>query len=364
MNNQNYNHFSLDSQRVLCFTGPTASGKSRHSYDLIQALIHKKIRPPSQIHVINIDSVAFYKGLSITSAAPSKDEQSLCAHYLFETQGPTDNFDLGKFIYQVENLINSLLQNDSKNIIILVGGSPFYLRGLFQGETSSANINELDFSDQKKAAQDYINTLNHFEIVKKLQELDPLRSSQLHPNDLYRQQRALEYFLTYGKSMTSIVQSVQNPYDLNSGKNQHWNTVFFYFDLEKKRHWEIIQQRTASMIKQGIINEIQNLLTQYQFKGNESAIKSIGAIETIEYCYRTQQLGPSPYENAKRILQAQNLIEKKHDQIIDSIEKLEERISISTRQLAKSQRTFFNKIPNLIKVDDLSSCLALFKLID
>ena len=69
------------------------------------------------------------------------------------------------------------------------------------------------------------------------------------------------------------------------------------------------------MIKDGLVAEVKNLLDS-GFTGEEKPLKSIGYLETMAFIANE----------------------------FNSEEDFMERISISTRQLAKAQRTFFNKI--------------------
>ena len=69
------------------------------------------------------------------------------------------------------------------------------------------------------------------------------------------------------------------------------------------------------MVRDGLVTEVRELLSQ-GFGGNERPLQAIGYKETQDYL----------------------------SGLLPSQEALVERIAISTRQLAKSQRTFFSKI--------------------
>jgi len=77
------------------------------------------------------------------------------------------------------------------------------------------------------------------------------------------------------------------------------------------------------MLQDGLIDETQSILNKDYVKGDEKPLLSIGYKEVIMYL----------------------------SQQIPTIENLEERINISTRQLAKAQRTWFNNNPGDFSFD-------------
>jgi tRNA dimethylallyltransferase len=95
----------------------------------------------------------------------------------------------------------------------------------------------------------------------------------------------------------------------------NWNVFHCYLDLDKDKHFEIIQSRTKKMLSDGLIDEVKSLIGQ-GFDGSEKPLLSIGYKEVFEYI----------------------------NGVHATLEEMEERINISTRQLAKSQRTWFKKV--------------------
>ena len=146
-------------------------------------------------------------------------------------------------------------------------------------------------------------------------DLDSYQS--LHENDHYRLIRAYEHKLQTGEPISKEKKKFDdlNPYDLSQGIHTDWNIHHIYLDIPREEHWPYITDRTKLMFKNGLVTEVESLL-KVGFTGEEKPLKSIGYVETINFL-------------------------KGH---FTSEEEYLERISISTRQLAKSQRTFFNKI--------------------
>ena len=126
---------------------------------------------------------------------------------------------------------------------------------------------------------------------------------KLHPNDHYRIRRAVEYFWTAHRPF-SLAQKTSPP---------PWPLCHLYLYIDKVKHWELISKRTDEIIEKGLVNEVEGLLSG-GFSGRERPLRAIGYKEAMEYL----------------------------DKRISTLGELKERITISTRQLAKSQKTFFS----------------------
>ena len=288
--------------KVIIISGPTATGKTRSSI-----LLAKKI----DAEIVNFDSLLFYKELSIGTAKPTLEEQGGVIHHLINVVSVKTPLNASDFILKAERKIEEIL-SQNKNVI-LVGGSAFYLRALIKGMYDDNPIsNEL-----RSEVEDLFEDKGIDPFIDFLKKHDPNSLENLHPNDHYRLLRAYEYFKSTGLPISKQKKKLDqnDPYDFSRNNHPHWDIIHIHLDLPKNQHFELIQKRTKKMVEEGLIKEVENLL-QKGFSGEEKPLKSIGYKETIAYI-KGEFKGLQEYR---------------------------ERISISTRQLAKSQRTFFKKI--------------------
>tara|TARA_Y100001970_G_scaffold284607_1_gene402317 strand:+ start:43 stop:1005 length:963 start_codon:yes stop_codon:yes gene_type:complete len=294
-------------KKVIIISGPTASGKTKVSLELLQKGKQKNI----PFAIVNFDSLLFYNELNIGTAKPTTEELAQFPHHMVNIASITNPLNASDYYKKAIPIIQKLHEN---NIIpILVGGSGFYLRSLIKGMYKCPTIsNELKEKNeilfQKEGIRPFL------EILKKN---DPYSYKNLHPNDSYRIIRATEFFQTTGTPISTEKSRLdsENPYDFSNGGKQEWKVFHSFLDVPKEQHQIIIEKRTKQMIKQGLIDEVKLILRQ-GFKGDEKPLQSIGYKETLQF------------------------IEGKFDNQDSYIE----RINISTRQLAKSQRTFFKKV--------------------
>jgi tRNA dimethylallyltransferase len=74
--------------KVICITGPTASGKTSISIELAKRLNGE---------IISADSMQIYKGLDIGSAKVTEKEMENIPHHLISIVNSDDNFSVADF---------------------------------------------------------------------------------------------------------------------------------------------------------------------------------------------------------------------------------------------------------------------------
>lgn len=291
---------------LIIVSGPTASGKTSTSIAIAKNLNSQGYRA----EIINYDSLYFYEELSVGTAKPTKEEMDGITHHGISITSIKTNYNAADFVDFALPKLNELWR---KGIIpILVGGSPFYIRALIKGMYDSPTITEETTTKVKSLYDDKGITA----IINELKINDPECLDYLHENDHYRLTRALEFFYQTGQKISDSKKKTDenDPFDFNDNQIENLSQFHCYLDLPKEDHFEIIKARASQMLKDGLIEEVKTLLDQ-GYK-DEKALGSIGYKETIQY------------------------LANEFDSEADYLE----RITISTRQLAKSQRTFYKKI--------------------
>jgi tRNA dimethylallyltransferase len=292
----------MKKNKVIIIAGPTASGKTSLSIEVANKL---------NAEIVNFDSLLFYRELNIGTAKPSKEEMAQVTHHMINTHSIAKPINAADYIKIALPIIKEIHQQNK--IVILVGGSGFYLQallyGMFDSKTTDAKIIEKSEQlYQKKGIQPFLDILQ-------LEDSDSFKA--YHQNDHYRIRRAVEHFWMTGKQFSKARQSMDRKKE-QMAPSADWNIHFAYLDLPKPEHFEIIQKRTKHMIDSGLIQEVETLMSQ-GYSGEEKPLKSIGYKEIFDY-----KAG-----------------------VFKELAECMERISINTRQLAKAQRTWFKKVDKI-----------------
>ena len=305
--------------KYIVVSGATATGKTQIS---IQIAKHIKENLNRKVEIINFDSLLFYKELNIGTAKPTTEEMCGINHHLVGSHSISEELNASNFVSAAKNIFTNLINQET--IPILVGGSAFYIRALIKGMIESNS------GQEKKASLDgnskeIISDKN--KLILFLKENDPDIFNLIHINDHYRLGRAAEYFILNNEKYSIKMKQIEmnSPYDFSINNQLEGEMLHIYLQMEKEKHLEIILNRTRKMIQDGLIDEVSKII-QSGYNLNLKPLKSIGYKETIEYLNRSEQ---------------------NKDYLIENI-------FISTRQLAKSQKTFFKKITPKITLNPLS----------
>lgn len=246
-----------ESTKVVFVIGPTATGKS--SWALQQAQKYNG-------SIVNIDSVQFYQGLEVGSAAPTIEDKSKVPHYFYSTILAPSEMTAGEYIRQFYELLKTKI----KTPIFVVGGTGFYIQALEKGmydiEPVPAELrNQIEIELLSEGAE---------KLYSELKLKDP--KTQIHLNDHYRLVRALEIIRFTGKTPSELKENSQ------SNKNKlPYPYLKIGFDNDKNILEEKVHIRTKQMINNGIINETQYFLQNKM--ENWVPLSSVGFKETVQF---------------------------------------------------------------------------------
>ncbi|KYG64899.1 tRNA dimethylallyltransferase [Bdellovibrio bacteriovorus] len=283
----------MNSKRPVIFVvGATASGKSDWALRLAEHF--KGV-------IFNCDSIQVYQQLDIGAAKPSLEEQKRVPHYLLDYVAPPQEMTAGIYSRDFYEALEKIPENVP---VFVVGGTGFYFMAIEKGMYP---IIPVDPEVQKQVATELAKEGGPLRLHQELLAKDPEYGAKIHLRDHYRIGRALELIRSQGKSVTEIQD------EFAKTQNQ-----FPYPLLKLGPKWEKealdarIARRTEIMLKMGLVDEVRKLLDQ----GLESwaPMSSVGYRETISYVKGEM-----------------------------SLEALELEIAKNTRQLAKKQRTWFQR---------------------
>lgn len=243
----------------IVIIGATATGKTDISIRVAKSLGGE---------VVNADSMYIYKNLNIGTAKPTNDEMDGIIHHLIGFVNETDTFNVSEYRELAKKEIKLLKEKNT--IPIVVGGTGFYVDSLIgtysYGETG-AN------SKVRAMLQKELEDNDKYYLWEKLNSLDPISASRLHPNDIVRVTRAIEMALTSSKK--SDVQNHSEPILKNP--------LIIGLNMDREVLYDRINKRVDIMLKNGLIDEVKSLYNRGFTPENNQCMKGIGYKEVVAY---------------------------------------------------------------------------------
>ena len=169
--------------------GPTAVGKT----GLVAALADSL-----PVEVISLDSRQIYQGLRIGTAQPTAEEQARCPHHLIDFVSPQDKYSAMRFREDFARTYADLRERGIRPV--LAGGAGMYLTALREGFMEVPGNSHQALAEARQA----LDPLSDQEIRAELKRFDPASHAEIHANDRYRSQRALEIQRISGRPMSEL----------------------------------------------------------------------------------------------------------------------------------------------------------------
>lgn len=246
---------------LIILTGPTAVGKTELSIALAQMV---------QGSVISADSMQVYRHMDIGSAKIKREEMQDIPHYLIDTFEPEEEFHVVKFQEYAKKSMEEIYRQG--RIPILTGGTGFYIQAV---------LYDIDFTKQQedKAYRSHLETLAQEKgpqvLHEMLAEVDPEAAAEIHAHNKKRVIRALEFYHLSGEKISEHNERErfkESPY------------LFSYFVLNdsRERLYHRIDRRVDQMIKDGLVEEVQNLRVM-GYQKEMTSMQGLGYKEILDY---------------------------------------------------------------------------------
>ena len=274
---------------ILAILGPTGVGKTKMSIELAKKY---------NAIIINCDAMQVYKDLNIGTAKVTEEEKEGIKHFLFDIRDVNEEYSVFDYQKDARHIIE---ENKDKNIIF-VGGTGLYVDSLIYG----IEYQEIEFDDKyRQELEKKVETEGLEKLYEEAKKIDYQAMEKISPKDKKRIMRVLEIYKSTGKTKTEQ--------EVESRKNGvKYDFKVFAINMDREKLYERINKRVDIMIEQGLIKEVENLLTHYsEFP---TAMQGLGYKEVVEYL--------------------QGEITK---------EEMIEKIKMETRRYAKRQITWFKK---------------------
>jgi tRNA dimethylallyltransferase len=280
---------------LVAIVGPTASGKSALGVWLAERLAGE---------VVACDSTQLYRGFDIGTAKPNPSERRNIPHHLIDVLDPAEEVTAGAYRHLALAILEDLRQR--KRLPVLTVGTGLYLRALVEGFAEVPQRSEELRERLRARAKEHLPGYLH----RILKRLDPEAALKIAPADEQKLIRAIEVCILARKPISEVHRTGRTPLE-------GWRVVKVGLAPRNERLHERIKARTAAMLEQGWLREVQALL--------ESGLhESVKPFDFIGYRELRAALGGEI-----------------------SLETAREAIQQATRRYAKRQLTWFRKEANV-----------------
>ncbi len=224
--------------QAVLIAGPTASGKSALAMAIARRLNGV---------VVNADSMQVYSDLRILSARPSASEEQELPHRLYGHVDGAENYSAMRYAADVAALLDGLRRQGS--LPVLVGGTGLYFKALTEGLSAIPSVPE----PVREAFRARVAGVGTAALHAELAQCDPAMAERLRPSDRMRLMRALEVFISTGRSLASF-QGERRPGPLDGLK-----LLKLFVMPERDEVRARIDRRFETMMVQGALDEVAAL---------------------------------------------------------------------------------------------------------
>ena len=285
---------------MVVLTGPTAVGKTELSIRLAEALDGE---------IISADSMQVYKKMDIGTAKIRKEEMGGIPHHLIDVLDPAEEFNVVRFQEMAKEALAGIYERGK--IPLVVGGTGFYIQGLLYDIDFTREEQDKSFRErlQKKAEEEGAGAVHQM-----LEKVDSVSAGKIHPNNVKRVIRALEFYHLNGRPISEHNEE-------EARKKSPYQSAYFVLNQERQTLYERINRRVDLMMEEGLIGEVKSLVEE-GYGRNLVSMQGIGYKEVFDYL---------------------------EGEI--SLEETTERIKKDTRHFAKRQLTWFGREKEVIMID-------------
>ena len=242
--------------RTLYIVGPTGVGKTALAVDLAGRFGGE---------IIGADSRQVYRHMDIGTAKPSAQERMLVPHHLLDIIEPDQDFGVATFMSLAQKAASDIAGRSG--LPIVAGGTGQYIWALHGGwrvpqpppDSAFRRAKELE-AEVKGAAV----------LHQELYVIDPVRASQIHPNNIRRVIRALEIH-----HMTQNLPSQWAKLSDVEASTAVCKTLVIGLTMDRQYLYRRIDDRVDTMMSSGFLDEV-NALEELGYVMGQGPLSSPG----------------------------------------------------------------------------------------
>ena len=246
---------------VAVIAGPTGVGKTALSIQTAKLL---------DAEIISADSMQIYKQMDIGTAKVTKDEMDGVPHHLIDIASPDVNFSVCDFVEKCKAAVLDITSRGK--LPLIAGGTGLYIDSFLRDiDFTDTEVDSVYRQQLENTAAQKGNEYLHGELKK----VDPESARTIHPNNVKRVIRALEFYKSTGFAI-----SKHN--ELSKQKESPYKYCYICLVRDRGELYERIDKRVDIMLQSGLVDETKALL-EGGLSPESTAMQAIGYKEIIPY---------------------------------------------------------------------------------
>jgi tRNA dimethylallyltransferase len=264
--------------------GPTAVGKTA---------VGLALAAHWPLEIISADSRQIYRRLDIGTAKPTRKERARVVHHGLDLIDPGARYSAGHFARDAERWLADIREREK--LPVVVGGTGLYIRAFAEGLFQEPPLDQA----RRRSLDAFTARLEPLELLRWAGRLDP----GFRGGGRQRAARAIEVALLTGRPLSYWQEAARARSAVDP-----WYVVL---TVPRPVLHQRIARRAEEMVKRGLIEEVASVLAEGHAP-TAPGLDGIGLREAVDYLH-----GRRPRDSVA------------------------EAITISTRQYAKRQQTWF-----------------------
>ena len=246
---------------LIVVAGPTASGKTELAIDIANYVGGE---------IVSADSMQIYKYMNIGSAKPTQEERAQAVHHMIDFLEPDAEFSVADYTEMAHKVIADIYER--RKIPIMAGGTGLYINSVVNDVTFGEMDTDYELREslRKTAEEKGSEYLLHI-----LSEFDEVSAKKLHPNNLRRIIRAIEFYKITGKPISEHQEETKKT-------ESRYNPLMLCVNWDREELYDRINRRVDMMMDEGLLDEVKRLMDMGYTKDLNS-MQGIGYKEVMDY---------------------------------------------------------------------------------
>ena len=263
-----------EKKKLIILTGPTAVGKTKLSIEIARML---------NAEIISADSMQVYKYMDIGTAKITKEEMEDITHYMVDELEPDEEFNVVVFKRLALKYMDEIYKKGK--IPLIVGGTGFYIQAL---------LYDIDFTENdddggaiRKEFEELARVKGGEYLHSELAKVDKESADDIHPNNVKKVIRALEYYKLTGQKMSEHNKEQRQ-------KESPYNFLYLVLNDDRQLLYDRIDKRIDIMLKDGLIDEVK-FLKEKGYAKDLVSMQGLGYKEILDYLDGSSTLDEAIY---------------------------------------------------------------------